>query len=59
MHAAHCVESAHIQSFPCPYFPAFGLNTEIFFVNLRIHSEYRKIRTRKFLNMETFYALTY
>ena len=29
-----------------PYFPIFGLNTEIFFVNLRIQSEYRKIRTR-------------
>ena len=59
MHTAHCVESVHIRSFPGPYFPAFGLNTEIFFANLRIHSEYRKIRTRKFLNMETFYALTY
>ena len=29
-----------------PYFPAFGLNTEIYSVNLRIQSEYRKIRTR-------------
>ena len=29
-----------------PYFPVFGLNTEIYFVNLRIQSEYRKIRTR-------------
>ena len=28
------------------YFPALGLNTEIYFVNLRIQSEYRKIRTR-------------
>ena len=33
--------------FSSPYFPAFGLNTEIYFVNLRILSEYRKIRTRK------------
>ena len=23
-----------------PYFPVFGLNTEIYFVNLRIQSEY-------------------
>ena len=29
-----------------PYFPAFGLNTEIYGVNLRIQSEYRKIRTK-------------
>ena len=28
-----------------PYFPVFGLNTEIYSVNLRIQSEYRKIRT--------------
>ena len=30
-----------------PYFSVFGLNTEIYGVNLRIQSEYRKIRTRK------------
>ena len=30
-----------------PYFPVFGLNTEIYSVNLRIQSKYRKIRTRK------------
>ena len=29
-----------------PYFPVFGLNTEIYFVNLNIQSEYRKMRTR-------------
>ena len=29
------------------YFPVFGLNTEIYRVNLRIQSKYRKIRTRK------------
>ena len=29
-----------------PYFPVFGLNTEIYSVNLRIQSKYRKIRTR-------------
>ena len=33
--------------FSGPYFPVFGLNTEIFGVNLRIQSEYRKIWTRK------------
>ena len=29
-----------------PYFPLFGLNTEIYFVNLRIQSQYREIRAR-------------
>ena len=29
-----------------PYFPVFGLNTEIYEVNLRIQSKYRKIRPR-------------
>ena len=33
--------------FSGPYFPEFGLNTEIYGVNLHIYSEYRKIRTRK------------
>ena len=33
--------------FSGPYFPVFVLNTEIYSVNLRIQSEYRKIRTRK------------
>ena len=33
--------------FSDPYFPVFGLNTEIYSVNHRIQSEYRKIRTRK------------
>ena len=29
-----------------PYFPVFGLNTQIYEVNLIIQSKYRKIRTR-------------
>ena len=33
--------------FSGPYFPVFGLNAEIYFVNLRIQSKYGKIRTRK------------
>ena len=33
--------------FSGPYFPLFGLNTEIYGVNLRIKYEYRKMRTRK------------
>ena len=31
-----------------PYFPAFGVNTERYFVSLRIHSECGKIRTRNY-----------
>ena len=34
-------------AFSGQYFPVFGLNTEIYGVNLRIQSEYREIRTRK------------
>ena len=30
-----------------PYFPAFGLNTDRYFVSLRIQSEFGKIQTRK------------
>ena len=33
--------------FSGPYFSVFGLNTEIYRVNLRIQFKYRKIRTRK------------
>ena len=33
--------------FSGPYFPAFGLNTEIYGLNLRIQSKYGKTRTRK------------
>ena len=34
-------------NFSGPSFPVFGLNTEIYGVNLRIQSEYRKMQTRK------------
>ena len=43
----HCVKSVQIQSFSGPYIPAFGLNAEIYGVNLRIQSKYGKIQTRK------------
>ena len=33
--------------FSGPYFPLFGLNTEIYRINLRIRSEYMKMHTRK------------
>ena len=40
-------------------FPAFGLNMEIYEVSLHIQSEWRKIRTRKTPNMDTFYAVCF
>ena len=36
------------------YFPVFGMNREIYGVNLRIQYEYRKIRTRKNSVFEQF-----
>ena len=35
LHIIHCLESACIRSFSGHYFPAFGLNTETYRVNLR------------------------
>ena len=42
----HSVKSVHIRSFFGPYFPKFGLNTEIYSINLRNQSKCGKIRTR-------------
>ena len=53
----HCVKRVRIRRFSPPYFLAFGLNTEIYSINLRIQSKCRKIRTRKTLNTDTFYAM--
>ena len=32
----HYVKCVQIRSFFGPYFPVFGLNTEIYYVNLRV-----------------------
>ena len=53
----HCVKSVCIPSFSCPYFPAFGLNTEMYGVSLRVQSECGKIRTRKTRKTGTFHAM--
>ena len=50
--------------FSGPYFPAFGLNTDRYFVSLRIQSECEKIRTRKnsvfeHLSRSLFYLLSF
>ena len=42
----HCVKSVQIRTFSGPYFPVFRLNTEIYSINVRIQSKYRKIQTR-------------
>ena len=52
------MKSVRIRSYPGPYFPAFGLNTERFGVSLRIQSDCRKIRTRITPNTKNFYAVT-
>ena len=36
-----CVKSVHIRSYSGPHFPAFGLNTERYFVSLRIQYSVR------------------
>ena len=52
------LKSVHIRSYSGPYFPAFGLNTEIYGVFLHIQSECGKIRSRITANTDTFYAVT-
>ena len=51
------MKSVRIPSFYCPYFPAFGLNTERYRVSLGIRSEFRKIRTRKTPNTNILHAV--
>ena len=53
----HCVKNVRIRSFSWTHFPTFGLNTDIYEVNLRVYSECRKIRTRKTPNTDTFYEV--
>ena len=49
------MKSVCIRSYSCPYFPAFGLNTERYFVCICIQSEFGKMRTRITPNTNTFY----
>ena len=41
-----------VWRFSAPYFPAFRLNRENYWLNLHIQSKYGKIQTRKTTNME-------
>ena len=46
------------SEFSGPFFPAFGLNAEIYSVNLQVQYEYGKIRTRKnFVSMKKIDSL--
>ena len=53
--SVRCVKIVRIWSFSGPYFPVFGLNTEIYSVNLRIQSECGKEKLQK----RTLYATCY
>ena len=53
------MKSVFIRSFPSPYFPAFGLNTERYSVLLRIQSKCCKIWARKIPNTDTFHAVNW
>ena len=57
MEDVHCVNSVPIRSYSGPYFPALGLNTEMYFVSLRIQFECGKIRSRITPNTDTFYVV--
>ena len=46
------MKSVQIRSFSGPYFPVFGLNTDIY-----IQSEYRRMQTRKTSVFEHFHAV--
>ena len=43
--------------FSGPYFPVFGLNTEIYSINLRIQPKYGEIRTRKSPYLDTSHTV--
>ena len=53
----NCAKIVHIRSYSGPYFPAFGLITEILREDSEIQSESGKIRTRTTPNTDTFCAV--
>ena len=54
---SHCVKSVRIRSYFGPHFPAFRLNTERYFLSLRIQSECEKMWARITPNTDTFYLV--
>ena len=53
----HCVKRVRIRNYSGPHFPAFGQNTERYFVSIRIQSEWGKMPTRITPNTDTFHAV--
>ena len=53
---ALCTKNCPYSVFSAPYVSTFGLNTNIYRVNLPVQSECGKIRTRKTPSMDTFHA---
>ena len=51
----HCVKSVQSRSYPGRYIPAFGLNTEIYKVNLRLQFECGKCGPGK-LRIQTLFT---
>ena len=52
-----CVKIFHISRFLDPHFLSFGLNTELYTVNLPIQSKWGKILTRKTPKADIFQAV--
>ena len=55
---SYCLKSVRIWNHSGPYFSAFGLNTEMYGVSLRIQSECGKMQTRITSNTDTFLAVS-
>ena len=54
---SHYIKVVYVRGFSEIYFPAFGLNKEIYIVNLSIQSKCGKIRTRKTPITDIFHAV--
>ena len=50
------MKNVRVRNISGPDVPVFGLNKEIYSKDLRIPFKYRKMRTRKTPNTDTFYA---
>ena len=51
------MKSVRVWNFSGPFFPLFGLNTEIYGVNHRIQFECREIRSTKIPNTDIFHLV--
>ena len=53
----HCAKECPHSEFFSPVFPAFGLNTVIYIVNVCLQSKYGKTRTKKSPDADTFHVV--